>query len=314
MADTSTDTDFVAEFDVTHSDDDGWGFDFGYNSPTDHYMAIAINDVWPRPAADSIGGPFVKIKKANGAECLPNLDSTSNCYETLSYLSSITFETSEMTDVPLENELRYPYAVGTDFQPGKMTLIVKNNEARVLLPSPDVDRGTPINSIRQGTRCILTGTFNLPQNYTGGMIGTFTYAHQAIFSNLKITDISDDNYLPSSYCSGDQNARCNAGRAGLCMAVPPPDVCELGDEPVGATKFNTSTLDTFEIIDDPFLCGQCVWVVPENEHISQTSNANRQGTLMGCNAILEPSYTDFIKQVRIDHNDNDGVAFDFGEK
>ena len=72
-------TDVVAEFDAIHSDNDGWGFVFGYKNPEDHYIAHTINDVWPQPAADGIGGPHMKIRKANGKPCLPQMNASNTC-------------------------------------------------------------------------------------------------------------------------------------------------------------------------------------------------------------------------------------------
>jgi len=75
----ATFTDFIAELDVTHIDNDGWGIVFGYNAVDDHYLGIAMNDRWPLPAADGISGPFLKIKKHNGKEVLPNMDASNTC-------------------------------------------------------------------------------------------------------------------------------------------------------------------------------------------------------------------------------------------
>ena len=51
-------TNFIAEMDVESFDNDGVGFVFGFISPEDHYVAISVNDLWPAPAADGIGGPM----------------------------------------------------------------------------------------------------------------------------------------------------------------------------------------------------------------------------------------------------------------
>ena len=68
-------TDFMVEVTATHDDDDAWGFVFGYDDKgvvSNHIMAIANNDKWPDPAADTVRGPFIKMKKTNGNPCLGN--------------------------------------------------------------------------------------------------------------------------------------------------------------------------------------------------------------------------------------------------
>ena len=52
-------TDFIAEYDADHFDNDGWGFIFGYNGIFDHYTAATHNDAWPGLAIDGIPGPLL---------------------------------------------------------------------------------------------------------------------------------------------------------------------------------------------------------------------------------------------------------------
>ena len=54
------------------------GFVFGWNSDTDNYRAIAMNDGSPNPAADGVGGPFMKIKRANGLPCTGSMSPSDN--------------------------------------------------------------------------------------------------------------------------------------------------------------------------------------------------------------------------------------------
>ncbi|MEM8587841.1 MAG: hypothetical protein AAGG65_07245, partial [Pseudomonadota bacterium] len=47
----------------------------------------------------------------------------------------------------------------------------------------------------------------------------------------------------------------------------------------------------------------------------QGSNAARnEGTMLGCNALLQPEYTDFVMETWLSNNDNDGVGLNFGWK
>ena len=47
-----------------------------------------MNDGSPNPAADGVGGPFMKIKAANGKPCLGSMNASTNCFDTLSYLTN----------------------------------------------------------------------------------------------------------------------------------------------------------------------------------------------------------------------------------
>ena len=89
-------TDFIAEIDVTHIDNDGWGIVFGYNAIDDHYLGIAMNDRWPNPAADGIAGPFLKLKKHNGKGVLPQMDASNTCFDKLAHVDANGFDTAAM--------------------------------------------------------------------------------------------------------------------------------------------------------------------------------------------------------------------------
>ena len=92
----------------------------------------------------------------------------------------------------------------------KLTLIVKDLEARLFWTDTD---GTVVATVAQ-----------LPDTYTGGHIGFFTYAHQAVFQSLKITDLdpATASSMPIGYCGGA--APCLA--TGVCgtpyTTLPPP--------------------------------------------------------------------------------------------
>ena len=82
-------TDFIMEVEVDAvADNDGYGLVFGWNSETDNVRAILMNDGSPNPAADGVGGPFMKIKAANGNACLGSMDPSNNCFDTLSFLTN----------------------------------------------------------------------------------------------------------------------------------------------------------------------------------------------------------------------------------
>ena len=56
-------SDFTLEMDVAASDNDGMGIVWAYESTSEHYRAIMINDGWPSPPLDGFSGPFVKMAK-----------------------------------------------------------------------------------------------------------------------------------------------------------------------------------------------------------------------------------------------------------
>ena len=58
---------FIMEATIVNHDNDGIGFVFGWQSISDHYQAVAINDHWPSPAADGVDGPFMKLKRRDPA-------------------------------------------------------------------------------------------------------------------------------------------------------------------------------------------------------------------------------------------------------
>jgi len=316
-------TDFILEIDVTHIDNDGWGVVFGYKAIDDHYLGIAMNDRWPLPAADGIGGPFLKMKKHNGKPVLGNMDASNTCFDKISHIDSFGFDKDAMQKdgslgVPKEYESNYPYAKGDIFADTKITLIVKGQEARLYYPTPGVAKDDDVVGTRQSQKITSTWTFDLG-GYTGGMVGVFTYSHLATFYNWKVTDITDPAAV-TDYCDGVTACDNQRGDAstGLCFAVPAPDVCE---GPVGDSVIVVDTSDTLNERTDDFTfvaddaVGGCDWGYGPLGHLRQNSNAggNYNGFMVGCHALVtNVTMTDFIAQVDIQNDDNDGVGFVFG--
>lgn len=235
------------------------------------------------------------------------MDALNTCWDTLTYVDSHGPDTTAMGNIPFEYERVYPYKVGTDFQPMRMTLIVKNNEARVVFKSPDTDTLMDVNSVRRGNKFAGAWTKSLPESYVGGMVGVMTFAHQAAFTNMKITDLSKP---VGAFCNGEKDVVCDAGKSGLCLAVPIADVCP---DPVGANVIDTSSATSFDFVDDSGLSEACQWDITKDGRLSQVTNSHGYVfTLLGCNAIAkgEP-YTDFIAQVSIENHDNDAVGMIF---
>ena len=298
--------DFIAEVEMVGFDNDGVGFNFGWSGDpvaatagSQRYLAHMINDQWPNPPADGVGGPHMKIKMANGSPCLADTTSANNCFNTLAYLNNNGhmqlpvnsgfgtvsggvldgYHTCEgalaiaiaaygmagandfctnflgaYTIGTLKTEW-VPTVGGTSFEPPagfsddtpavdlcaatcssanigdavaagtsfalpagyastyvpypmgasmKLTLIVKDLEARMFWTAWD------------GT--VVAVVANLPASYSGGHVGLFTYAHQAVFSSFYITDINPTtaSSMPTGYCAG--SVIC--GPYGVCPPAP----------------------------------------------------------------------------------------------
>ena len=214
-------TDFILETEMAGNDNDGVGFNFGWKDDpitpaagSQRYIAAMINDQWPNPPADGVGGPHMKIRRANGKPCLGSMDGSNNCFDTLAYLNheghfkvdSMGYAaTGDATTARTAWPLPAPYAsVYHEFPEGgalmKLTLIVKDYEARMFWTKGDGE--------------VVAVTADLPASYSGGKIGFFTYAHQAVFTSLKITDLNPAtaSSMPSSFCG---SGACDFN-AGLC--------------------------------------------------------------------------------------------------
>ena len=233
-------------------------------------------------------------------------------YDTLGWTSKNGY--MDMDTVPRAKEYEYyhGYEGGGRFQPHKLTLIVSGQEARLLYKSPEVDVGTPQYNIRQATRWQSAQVFDL-QGYAGGRIGAFTYAHQLNITSFNVTDLSDPANLPTAYCGAAPGAFCDAGVTGLCLAVAASGVCEGAVDP---DVYDTTDVEAFDYVDDDFLGSECAWGIGPNGVLRQSSNANRyDGTMLGCNALAgNVSYTDFVLEVWMSNQDNDGVGLNFGWK
>ena len=324
-------TDFIAEIDTDHFDNDAWGFVFGYNGALDHYGALTHNDAWPLGATDGIPGPYTKLRKTTGTPCFSGMNASTACYTTLAYTDANGF--SDVGAVrgnerrSKEYEYSHVYSGNAVFQPHKLTLIVQGQEARLLYKSPDTPG--PNGGTRQGNRYQAAFSYDL-QGYTGGRIGVMTGGHMMLVKSMKVWDISDPSNMPTAYCGGDAGAVCDAGATGVCLAVAAPGICEKAVNPV---EYDTSYLDQFEFIDDPLGNRACQWGVstpgpPGNSftgaagtellggYLYQSSFANRiDGTMLGCNAMLaDVEYTDFVMEMTMNSIDDDGIGFTFGWK
>ena len=330
-------TDFMLEVTTSHEDEETWGFVFGWDDKqpvTKNYMAMANNDRWPDPAADGVRGPFIKLKKTNDKPCIPIMNTSYNCYDTISYSDSegnhfanddfgfaqgfnnnnpgrFNIDGERVTDIPGEYASVYPYDTDERWPDRKMTLIVKDGQARLLLPGPERDFGG-LNGFRQPSTYVGTWSYDLG-DYTGGQIGFMTYAHRGTFKEVKITDLTDDANLPSAYCDGNPQATCTSG--GVCTAVPVSDVCE---DPVGAIDVDVTTLTEWDFVADELVTGNCQWETPDlgaGPKLYQSSNAQGGFESLGCNALHKSgSYTDFILQFDADIYDNDALGMVFGWK
>ena len=145
-------------------------------------------------------------------------------YDTLSYsdyLGNFVVDGEMLYDIPGEFARTYPYKVDEFWPDRKMTLIVKDGQAKVFVAGPEKDTGSFANSFRQPSQMVSMWTYALDDNgYAGGQIGLYMYAHMMTFFNLTITDLSDDANLPSGYCDGTGSCLSS----GACVAVAASDV------------------------------------------------------------------------------------------
>jgi len=324
---------------------------------------VMINDQWPNPPADGVGGPMMKLKYRNPAvaECAGNIDSTNNCYDTLSYIDSSGTNNANSGSVSDYYMSTY-YDFATDVTVlTKLYLIVRNGEARYGW----------WNSADQ--KWMMTWA-SLPDSYSGGSIGFFTYAHQPYYQDLYITDLDVYNTdIVNGMCGGhgtctDGACTCDVGynftyaSTGLCgietqdqtsapsvTPVPTPeayvgagDICVGNDASSTLLDFD-ATMSGWTEVDDvqddgSAISSPCAWTAyaadsvdylqvlgleidgadgSSSYAIHQTSNAwgNYPGdnTLTGCNLLYDgATYTNFILEAKMYHNDNDGVGFVFG--
>ena len=186
---TQSYTDFMVEVTTSHEDEETWGFVFGYDDKgvvPKNIMALANNDRWPDPAADGVRGPFIKLKKTNDKPCQMIMNTSYNCYDLISYSDSegnhfanddwgfgfnaqnpgrFNIDGERITDIPGEYAAVYPYETDERWPDRKMTLIVKDGQARLMYPGPERDTGLQ-NGFRQPSTFVGTWSYDLG-DYTG---------------------------------------------------------------------------------------------------------------------------------------------------
>jgi len=324
---------------------------------------VMINDQWPNPPADGVGGPVMKLKYRNPSlpECTGSMDSSTTCFDTLSYIdSSGTSNANSASVSDYYMSTYYDFAEDVTVLT-KLYLIVRNGEARYGW----------WNSADQ--KWMMTWA-SLGDAYSGGSVGFFTYAHQPYFQDLYITDLDVYNTdIANGMCGGhgtctDGACTCDVGynftyaSTGLCgietqdqtsapsvTPVPTPvayvgagDVCVGNDASSTLLDFD-ATMSGWTEVDDvqddgSAISSPCAWTAYASDDVDylqvlgleingadgsssyaihQTSNAwgNYPGdnTLTGCNLLYDgASYTNFILEAKMYHNDNDGVGFVFG--
>ena len=112
------------------------------------------------------------MKKANGKECLPQMDASTTCFDKIAHVDANGYDDVMLggtgVGIPKEYEATYPYRRGTQFQDTKIVLIVKGQEARLYYPTPDVVFDQAVNNRRQANTMTGLWTFDLG-GYTGRM-------------------------------------------------------------------------------------------------------------------------------------------------
>ena len=184
-------TNFIFDAVVSHGDNDGIGFVFGWQNSNDYYQAVMINDQWPNPPADGVGGPVMKIKYRNPSlpECTGSMDSSTTCFDTLAYIDA-NGVTNDMDMTGLSGDYHTTYADYSE-SPATATrihLVVNDGEARWGWWDSDEQKW------------MMTWA-SLDSSYAGGMLGFMTYAHQPLIQDIHITDL-DAVDLTANPCGG----------------------------------------------------------------------------------------------------------------
>ena len=99
----------------------------------------------------------------------------------------------------------------------------------------------------------------------------------------------------------------------LLPSVAANDVCQGPVSSTATTLIDTTDLSQFLIVDHPVITQPCVWS-GASDGLTQSSDAwgNTPGdnSLMGCMAMYqERTYIDFIAEMDVTHQDNDGWGF-----
>ena len=168
---------FIMEATIVNHDNDGIGFVFGWQSISDHYQAVAINDNWPSPAADGVDGPFMKLKRRDPAlTCSSSMDASTTCFETLSYVDG-----EGMSSDPGGAVFDMYHATYHDYLEDatvgvKVYLVVKDGEARWGWWD------------KEKQKWMMTWA-ELPADYSGGKVGFTTFADQYLVEDVYITDL-----------------------------------------------------------------------------------------------------------------------------
>jgi len=220
-------TDFIAQVRIDHRDNDGVGLVFGWNSVDDHFKAQKINDRWPSPAADNVGGPHLKIKRRNSFDCAEGAqDATNVCFDTISYVDQFgAYHYGMPTGAIAPSDYAKVYESYSEFDYTTLTLIVRDSKARLLYTAPS-------------GRTVGAFAFALP-NYSGGRVGLFTYAHQAQFSEFSVTPLDEVR----EFCNG----RADCLPTGLCgtphpTTSPTPASLNTGGSSKKKSSSNSATI------------------------------------------------------------------------
>ena len=333
LKDVTLSGDFILEVEAWHDDDDASGLIFGYQDDMNFYESMMFNDDWLDSPSDGVLGPFLKVGKRNGKECLVEMNATTSCYDMLAYISrpedqlAADYPNGRLTSMEY---VPAPYASEyVDFRlensnnlPVRQTVIVSDGQIRTWY--------------RAKTGAIVAAWADLPADYAGGRIGLKTSAHQANFRSIKIVDLSNG---PNAVCK-DSAATCDT-TLGICTGgatvaptdgpptaaptfveiCPDPPVAPAAGycpAPVGGaqTSYDVTDITAWELLDQAPISEPCAWSA-DASGLRQSSNAwgnfPSDQTLIGCIALIPDTYAgDVIVEFEAVHDDNDAFGIVFG--
>ena len=185
-----------------------------------------------------------------------------------------------------------------DNRRAKLTLVVHNKEARVYFKSENN---------------LLVGAWaQLGDDYVGGQIGLFTYAHQPIVTSFKVVDLSPTANAMSNSCALE-GATCDP-LLGLCLGgptsaptatptvsptyqepcngLPRAPAADFCPNPVGGalTTYDVFDLAAWEFIDQPLITSPCAWAVTA-AGLEQSTNGKKKLLRSDRKAILTFSFS-----------------------
>ena len=267
---------------------------------------------------------------------------TALCYDLVGYNANfdLRHESASMERYPGGRNSSVPY-YPDPYYPGYAPFHHRDVEDRVTRHVFIVYKGE-FRSYHYSDSNLLVGVWgSLPASYQGGKVGIFVSAHQPTITRVAVVDLADDATPMTTHCYQD-GATCNT-TTGVCpyltTSAPSPKptftmapsaaptttgakvaasaYCQ-GPVATSAAKtvVETTSDHSFLFVDQAPLTTNCEWIANStglNQVSEAWGNSPGDNTVMGCVALYPANtYTDFIFEIDVTHQDNDGWGVIFG--